>query len=66
MQQNHPDVTAEFVEVLLEELRQQSGVMNQGTASTRSTHDTLNEARTNLLGFKEQLRVNQPQSPTRW
>ena len=66
MQQNHPDVTAEFVEIVLEEIRQQTGVMNQGTDSTRATQDTLDETREFLRGFKDQLRFNQPQSPTRW
>ena len=66
MQQKHQDVNAEFVEIVLEEIKENTGVMNMGTASERDTQAMLDEARYNLLAFKDQLRVNQPQSPTRW
>ena len=66
MQQKHQDVNAEFVEIVLEEIKENTGVMNMGTASTRDTQAMLASTRDNLLAFKDQLRVNQPQSPTRW
>ena len=59
MQQDHPDVTAEFVEELEDVIRDVEG--NNGDHGQR----TYQEAIECLGNFRQQLRSYQAQSPTR-